>query len=112
MIILPAVMEGCYESTFTVISRRYSVMQRSTPASGPDHQVPVRDQLNAPLLEDLPGCGQGEYAQFRLPRCAQPCLGALQLAIVVARMANKLPRPIGNVSRDGMEQLFIERSSD
>src|SRR6059058_3325090 len=74
--------------------------------------MPVRNQLNPFLLENLTRRRQRQDAQLRLPRFTQTRVRLLQVRIVVARMTNELPSALGNSLGNRMEEGFVERPCD
>src|SRR5271157_936304 len=75
-------------------------------------QVAVTDELNALLRKHGAGSGQGQDAEFLLPRLAQAGGGGLQIRIVVAGVADEFPGALGNAAGNRVEQSFVERSRD
>ena len=75
-------------------------------------QFSVGNQLNAVFCQQFTGLRHGKYAKFQLPRLSQASSCCSELRIVIARMANELPRSVGDALGDRLKQSFIQRSGD
>lgn len=73
-------------------------------------QITVRNQLNAPLRQDIAGLRHGQHAKFKLSRLLQTSLRRREVRVVIARMTDELPGSLGNALGDGLKQGFVERS--
>ena len=118
MIILLAVIRKRYQSTLhchqhsvpnacvapdassgKAFSERYAQNAKLSPR----YQIPVGNQLNPFLLQNLTRRRQRQHAQLRLPRFPQTRVRLLQVRIVVAEDDKRTPKSPREYSRQSHE---------